>query len=91
MQPLWYTWVMAERTRQSLHSGGSLWGPERVVSGVSIKQLAAAAKINHGFLSRMENGYMFPKPEEYARITSALKRLQAEKATTLEPSATAEG
>lgn len=77
---------------QPHRSGGFLWGPERVASGISIVQLARAATINEGFISRMENGQMIPRAEEYQRIIAALKRLQAEKADArLEASATAEG
>jgi transcriptional regulator with XRE-family HTH domain len=72
--------------RQPLRSGGFLWGPERVASGISIDQLAKEAGINVGFLSRMENGVMIPRAEEYQRVHSALKRLQA---ASIESSATA--
>jgi len=72
---------------QTLRSGGFLWGPERVASGISIGQLAKEAGINIGFLSRMENGLMIPRAEEYQRVHSALKRLQ--QSATIESSATA--
>lgn len=65
-----------KRARLPLHSGGSLWGPERVAAGVSIKELALAARINTGFLSRMENGRMIPTSEEYRRVTEALAKLK---------------
>ena len=69
------------RRDRILRSGGFLWGSERVASGISITDLALAAKVNTGFISRMENGQMIPKGEEYQRIIAALKRLQDEKAT----------
>jgi transcriptional regulator with XRE-family HTH domain len=74
---------------QPRRSGGFLWGPERVASGISLNLLAKEAKINVGFISRMEHGLMIPRAEEYQRIHAALKRLQ--QSATIAPSATAEG
>ena len=72
---------------RSARSGVFLWGPERVASGITIRQLAKEANINRGFLSRMENGVMIPTGDEYTAIHSALKRLQA--SASIESSATA--
>lgn len=79
---------MSGQKRQSLKSGAFLWGRRRVEAGLSIKQLEVATGIFRGFLSRMENGVMFPTAEEYEKVEAAIA---AAKTATIEGSvATAE-
>lgn len=59
-----------------LRTGGSLWGPERVAAGLSLRDLESATRISRGFLSRMENGRMIPTSAEYQRIMAALETLK---------------
>lgn len=81
---------MTKRGRRKLRAGDSLWGRLRVNADVSIRDLEAATGVHRTTLSMLERGRLVPTPEEAEAIMSALKRLQAEKASaTITPSATA--
>jgi len=82
---------MKRRGRRKLRAQSSQWSRLRVDADVSIRDLEEATGVHRTTLSLLEAGRLVPTPEEADAILSALKRLQAEKATTLEPSATAEG
>jgi transcriptional regulator with XRE-family HTH domain len=69
---------MSTPYQQPRRTGGSLWGPERVDAGVTLRQLAAASGVHRGLLSQMENGRLIPRPDEYRRITAALSALVKE-------------
>jgi len=82
---------MKRRGRRKLRAQSSQWSRLRVDADVSIRDLEEATGVHRTTLSLLEAGRLVPTPEEADAILSALKRLQAEKVTTLEPSATAEG
>ncbi len=66
------------RADRQLRSGGSLWGPERVEAGLSLRELERRTGINAGFLSRMEHGRMVPTSTEFHLVMAALEAWRRE-------------
>jgi transcriptional regulator with XRE-family HTH domain len=65
-----------DTTHAPLHTGGRVWGPERVRLRLSIRTLAVLSGVDKAILSQAENGRLIPTGAEYDAVTAALRKVR---------------
>lgn len=67
---------MVNRGKRQLKSGGSAWGAERVMLGLSLRELAALSGVHRATLSAAERGRLIPSGAEYQAVMDALRKVR---------------